>query len=151
MTDITTNLNTISEALNKAVSAIEDVQVALFKQANAEKAELLAILGRMQKTQYNIKALSKLCGDTGATLLDIAEIGDDISDKIHNVLLDTGDIPAGIYETFVDFCETCGKELHEDDVFVSDGMFVHTCMDCVEKAAKAEADALATAETAVNA
>lgn len=134
-------LNVITESLNTAINAIVDLNRDLNATANAQKKSLLALLAEMTETRDNLRTLGKVCGDAGATLLDLNEFCVDVSDKVDDILFDFDNIPAGPYETFVGFCGNCGVELHDtnpDSYEIVDANEV-LCIKCACEVAELDA------------
>ena len=140
-------LTEVKDALTGAINAVANAQKALFAQANTEKASLIALLQEMTATRKTVIDLATIAGEAGSSLLDIEELGMDVGDKIFDVLAMDEDVPAGPYETFVEWCDDCGKELHISDVYTTDGKGFYQCEACAQLAAEAEANEDAEDET----
>lgn len=130
----------VKDALTNAINAVANAQKALFAQANTEKASLLALLQEMAATRKTVIDLATIAGEAGSSLLDIEEMGMDIGEKIFDVLAMDEDVPVGPYETFVDWCADCGKEIHDSDAYTTDNKSFCLCEECARIAAEAEAD-----------
>jgi hypothetical protein len=133
-------LTEVKDALASAVNVVANAQKALFAQANTEKASLIALLQEMAATRKTVIDLATIAGEAGSSLLDIEELGMDVGDKIFEVLAMDEDVPAGPYETFVEWCDDCGKELHISDAYTTDGKGFYQCEACAQLAAEAETD-----------
>lgn len=131
--NLTTILTGVKDALNAALAAITNGQAALFNQANTEKAQLLALLADMQETREATKEFGTICGEAGAALLDIEEKNFDVSANLKLILDDFNDIPVMPIEKFVDFCDECGREISEDEDYVTDGIDHFVCAGCLTK------------------
>ena len=140
-------LTEVKDALASAINAVANAQKALFAQANTEKASLIALLQEMAATRKTVIDLAIIAGEAGSSLLDIEEKGMDVGEKIFDVLAMDEDVPAGPYETFVEWCDDCGKELHIRDAYTTDGKGFYQCEACAQLAAEAEADEDAEDET----
>ena len=140
-------LTEVKDALTSAINAVANAQKALFAQANTEKASLIALLQEMAATRKTVIDLATIAGEAGSSLLDIEELGMDVGEKIFEVLAMDEDVPAGPYETFVEWCDDCGKELHTSDTYTTDGKGFYQCEECAKLAAEAEADEDVEAET----
>ena len=140
-------LTEVKDALTSAINAVANAQKALFAQANTEKASLIALLQEMAATRKTVIDLAAIAGEAGSSLLDIEEMGMDVSEKIFEVLAMDEDVPAGPYETFVEWCDDCGKEIHNSDVYTTDGKGFYQCEECAQLATEAEADEDAEDET----
>jgi formylmethanofuran dehydrogenase subunit E len=130
----------VKDALTNAINAVANAQKTLFAQANTEKASLLALLQEMAATRKTIIDLATIAGEAGSSLLDIEEMGMDVGEKIFDVLAMDEDVPVGPYETFVEWCDDCGKEIHEGDVYTTGNNSLFLCEECAQLAAEAEAD-----------
>jgi hypothetical protein len=137
----------VKDALTGAINAVANAQKALFAQANTEKASLITLLKEMAATRKTVIDLAVIAGEAGSSLLDIEELGMDVGDKIFEVLAMDEDVPAGPYETFVEWCDDCGKELHTSDAYTTDGKGFYQCEECAKLAAEAETDEDAEDET----
>ena len=135
MTNYTTILTSVKDALNTAVDTIKSAQKALFEQANTEKANLLKLLQEMADTRHAIGTLGTICGDAGEALCFMGDDTLDIAEKIGNVI-DFNDIPVAGYQEFVEFCDECGEEILVGENYETDGKGYFACADCV--AAKEE-------------
>lgn len=127
-------LNAINANLNSAIAAMHDLHTELVAKANSQKRTLIELLKDMAQTRSTMTTLGEMCSAAGANLLDIGEFCSDMSDKIGDTLSVINDIPVGLYETFVGFCDQCGKEIHETDLYyekTSDGLH---CANCVHGA-----------------
>lgn len=124
-------LNAVNANLTSAIAAMHDLHTELVNTANAQKKNLLEILAAMRLTRDTMTSLGNMCAQAGASLFDINDFCVDMSDKITATLDGFSTIPSGIYETFVGFCEDCGKEIHTTDLFekTEDGTLL--CSDCV--------------------
>jgi formylmethanofuran dehydrogenase subunit E len=133
-------LTEVKDALTSAVNVVANAQKALFAQANTEKASLITLLKEMAATRKTVIDLAVIAGEAGSSLLDIEELGMDVGEKIFEVLAVDEDVPAGPYETFVEWCDDCGKELHISDAYTTDGKGFYQCEECAKLAAEAETD-----------
>lgn len=133
-------LTEVKDALSSAINAVANAQKALFAQANTEKASLIALLQEMAATRKTVIDLATIAGEAGSSLLDIEELGMDVGEKIFEVLAMDEDVPAGPYETFVEWCDDCGKELHISDAYATDGKGFYQCEECAKLATEAEAE-----------
>lgn len=130
MNETNTNLITsVKDALTEAIKTIATVQKTLLNQANTEKANLLALLNEIRGTRETISVFGSVCAETGEALLDTAEFCDGITDKIFYVLDGNQDVPAASYESFVEFCDQCGKEIVVGDKYDVEGGD-YTCAEC---------------------
>jgi hypothetical protein len=134
-------LNAVSETLSSALSEIKSIAHDLTSIANAKKASLLALLTELGETRNMLDGLSKLCSDTGASLLDIDEACDTIVCNIDDTFDSLEYLPEGSYETFVGFCYDCGVELHQDDDFEPVDALDIRCAECAAKSADDEDEA----------
>ena len=131
-------LNAINVNLTTLLSSINSLHTDLITAANAQKANLLEILGQLNETHQLTRGLSKMCNTASAALFDIGEATGDVAEHINDTLMQFDCIPVGSYETFVDFCANCGEELHKGDNYeVVDGTEV-LCAKCAEIEAEAE-------------
>lgn len=139
-------LTEVKDALTGAINAVANAQKALFAQANTEKTSLLTLLKEMAATRQTVIDLAAIAGQAGCSLLDIEELGMDVGDKIFEVLAMDDDVPVGPYETFVEWCDECGKEIHDSDNYTIDSNGSYQCEECSKLAAEAEAEAEEDAE-----
>lgn len=130
-------LNAINDNLTTLVSDIKALHTDLITHANAQKQSLLAIIADLADTHANLRALGCMTGTAGAALLDLSEVSGDIAEKIDDTLYQFDEIPVGSYETFVGFCEQCGKELHSTDVYEDVDAFDVLCAECAYPDTKA--------------
>ena len=140
MTNYTTILTSVKDALNTAVDTIKSAQKALFAQANTEKANLIALLNEMAETKSAIGTLGNNSGEAGNALLTSSDGQLGVAEKISDVI-DYTDIPVASYENFVAFCDDCGKEILVDEEYSRDSS-VTLCNECfVKNIAKEEEEA----------
>ena len=130
----------VKDALTNAINAVANAQKTLFAQANTEKASLLALLQEMTATRKTIIDLATIAGEAGSSLLDIEEMGMDVGEKVFDVLAMEDNVPVGPYETFVEWCDDCGKEIHDSDAYTADHNNFYLCEECSKLAAEAEAE-----------
>jgi formylmethanofuran dehydrogenase subunit E len=136
----------VKDALTNAINAVANAQKTLFAQANTEKASLLALLQEMAATRKTIIDLATIAGEAGSSLLDIEEMGMDVGEKVFDVLAMEDNVPVGSYETFVEWCDDCGKEIHDSDAYTVDYNGFYQCEECAKLAAEAEAEEAADDE-----
>ena len=140
MTNYTTILTSVKDALTTAVDTIKSAQKALFEQANTEKANLIKLLGEMAETKAAIGTLGDICGDAGDALITISDDQLEVADKISNVI-DFNDIPYAGYQNFVEFCDECGDEILVGEKYDTDGKGYFKCANCIaQEAADAKAE-----------
>lgn len=138
-----TKLTTVSNAFETALNSLHDFKADLIDSLDQKKNQLLGLLDSIAADTNDLSDLGKVCGVVGRTLLAIESDCATIVSNIDDTVLSINDIPAGSLGTFVDYCATCGKELHISDVYMNDGDGEIQCMDCVEKFAAAEANDVA--------
>lgn len=126
-------LNAVNANLNSAIAAMHDLHTELVAKANFQKRTLIELLKDMALTRSTMITLGDMCSAAGANLLDIGEFCSDMGDKISDTLSVLDDIPVGLYETFVGFCEDCGKEVHDTGIYekTADGTIL--CSDCIHE------------------
>jgi hypothetical protein len=142
MTNYTTILTSVKDALNTAVDTIKSAQKALYEQANTEKYNLIKLLQEMAETKAAIGTLGTICGDAGDALLTLSDGQLEVVDKISNVI-DFNDIPCAAYQEFVEFCDECGDEILVGEEYDTDGKGYFKCANCIameEEDTKAESD-----------
>ena len=141
-----TDFTNIREALDNLLSVLDSATADLVGTANEQRKELLALYGRMQATQADIVEFGSMVGETGAAMLDIEELCEDVATKVQNAIeggLD--EIPSCNYEAFVGFCDSCGNEIFEGEEYSFDGDNGFVCGDCL--GTEAEQVTLNLAET----
>ena len=133
-------LTEVKDALTSAVNAVANAQKTLFAQANTEKASLITLLQEMAATRKTVIDLAAIAGEAGNSLLGIEEIGAGVGERIFEVLAMDEDVPVGPYETFVEWCDDCGKEIHDGDAYTTDNKGFYLCEECAKLAAEAETE-----------
>lgn len=145
--NITTIFNTVKEALDNAVGAINTAQKALFAQANTEKSNLLLLLSEMAETRKAIRELGTLSAEAGSMLVDIDEGCTHVSSKIGYITDAVDEVPLTDYEKFIDFCDECGNVICVGEEYRHEGADWYVCAECLRKEREA-AEAAAPVEEA---
>lgn len=132
-----TDFTNIRNALDNLLAVLDSATADLVGTANAQRKELLALYGRMQETNADLKEFGSLVGEAGAAMLDIEEMCEDVSSKVQNVIENGIDeTPSVDYEIFVGFCETCGGEILAGEEYSRDGDGELVCADCLNTEAE---------------
>ena len=133
-----TDFTNIREALSNLLTAVEDTAVQLTNEANAQRRELIALYARMHETSKDLCEFGAMIGETGAALLDIEDLCEDVAVKATTAIEGGADCtPSCDYEEFIDFCDECGREIVEGDEYDTEAGGFVICPECLAKA-KAE-------------
>lgn len=135
---ITSLRNAFDNLLTQFDQAVNDTYV----RANAERVEMLDLLGRMAETRAAAAELNSICIEYGTELLELGTDARDLAEKVDDAMNDpNGLCPSIPYENLVGFCSECGAEIAFGDDYKHDEVddeFI--CGECV---AIAEAEAIA--------
>ena len=120
----------IHTALDELVYAMDSMRLALTKQANGEREELLSLYVRMRDTQNDLIELGDLAADASDALGTIEVESYGCADLIGDVL-DGGLIPECNYEDFVDYCAVCGRTISSADGYETTEDGTNVCTNCI--------------------
>ena len=119
----------IHEALEQLIHTMDSARLALTKQANAEREELLSLYARMRDTQNDLIELGDLAADASDALGTI-EVGSYSCADLIGDVLDLGLVPECSYEDFVGYCAVCGNTISSADGYETAENGEMLCVDC---------------------
>lgn len=135
---ITSLRNAFDNLLTQFSQAVNDT----YARANAERVEMLDLLGRMTETRAAAAELNSVCIEYGTELLELGTDARDLAEKIDDAMNDpNGLCPSVPYEDLVGFCSRCGAEITFDDNYDYEHDKVDDEFICGECVAIAEAEA----------
>ena len=133
---ITSLRNAFDNLLTQFSQAVNDTYV----RANAERVEMLDLLGRMAETAAAAAELNSICIEYGTELLELGTDARDLVEKVNDAMNDPNDLcPSIPYEDLVGFCSECGTEIAFGDDYKHDE--TNDELICGECVAIAEAEA----------
>lgn len=139
-------ITSLRNAFDNLLTQFEQAANDVYTRANAERVEMLDLLGRMAETAAAAAELNTICIENGTALLELGTDARDLAEKINDAMNDPNDLcPSIPYEDLVGFCSRCGAEIAFDDVYDYEHNKVDDELICDECIAIAEAEAEATA------
>ena len=120
----------IHEALEQLIHTMDSARLALIKQANAEREELLSLYARMRDTQNDLILLGDFAADASDALGTIEVDSYECADLIGDVL-DSGMIPECNYEDFVGYCAVCDATISSADGYETTEEGARVCANCI--------------------
>ncbi len=130
-------MNTLATEIRKSVDTLLAEIVAanhkIFAQANAERVEMLDLLGRMRDTRNSIDAVGAVYAEIADEFGAMADTCEEFVAKIDDTLEDPAAYcPSLPYEDFRGFCEMCGAEIADtEDAYDIDEDGLLECADCI--------------------
>lgn len=135
-----TRFNELTDSLNATLKEMVKLSKEMTAKADAKKASILVMLQELGEIRNDIHTISTICDQTGAALFDMADVCDTVTENIDESFYNFEGLPEGSYETFVGFCDECGKELHCGDDFEQIDSLNILCADCALRADEQEED-----------
>ena len=128
---MTIDFTAFRDAFTSLIEQITTMQDAVSARANAERVEMLDLLGRMQKTQEAAHEVGRMCGEMSSTLAEASVVSNTLADKIVDALDDPMEFcPNCAYENLVGYCAECGDELTVEDDYIYDEDQMLICAAC---------------------
>ena len=134
-----TDFTNLRESIASFTDAIVSTYAGLLYDANEQRKEFIDLCTRMDETRADILEYGKMLGDLAVVLDETNDKCLDIAAKVATVIYEGVDAtPSVPYEDFVEFCDSCGREIHVGDEYTVSGSNWYTCPTCIQIEKEAE-------------